>query len=83
MQGGFIWDWVDQGFQMTDEAGRNYWSYGGDMGIKIIQMMRISVTTDCLPDRTPKPGLLEVKKFYQRHHFKQFNLRNGANHSCK
>jgi beta-galactosidase len=22
MQGGFIWDWVDQGFEETDEAGR-------------------------------------------------------------
>ncbi|HRA71957.1 MAG TPA: glycoside hydrolase family 2 TIM barrel-domain containing protein, partial [Flavobacterium sp.] len=32
MQGGFIWDWVDQGFEMTDEVGRKYWAYGGDMG---------------------------------------------------
>ena len=22
LQGGFIWDWVDQGFKVKDEAGR-------------------------------------------------------------
>ncbi len=32
LQGGFIWDWVDQTFAKTDEHGHNYWAYGGDMG---------------------------------------------------
>ncbi|MEI7502137.1 MAG: glycoside hydrolase family 2 TIM barrel-domain containing protein, partial [Paludibacter sp.] len=70
MQGGFIWDWVDQGFQITDEAGRKYWSYGGDMGSQ-------NYTNDenfdhnglVFPDRTPHPGLMEVKKFYQDIYF--------------
>ena len=78
MQGGFIWDWVDQGFQMTDEAGRSYWSYGGDMGSQ-------NYTNDenfchnglVLPDRTPKPGLLEVKKFYQDINFKAVQPEKG------
>ena len=32
MQGGFIWDWVDQGFKQTDKSGTVYWGYGGDLG---------------------------------------------------
>ena len=30
LQGGFIWDWVDQGIRETDKNGRTYWAYGGD-----------------------------------------------------
>lgn len=30
MQGGFIWDWVDQGLLTKDENGKSYWAYGGD-----------------------------------------------------
>ncbi|MDD4970571.1 MAG: glycoside hydrolase family 2 TIM barrel-domain containing protein [Paludibacter sp.] len=71
MQGGFIWDWVDQGFEVTDEVGRKYWAYGGDMGSQ-------NYTNDenfdhnglVFPDRIPHPGLLEVKKFYQDIYFK-------------
>ena len=71
LQGGFIWDWVDQGIQMTDEVGRKYWAYGGDMGAQ-------NYTNDengcndglVFPDRTPHPGLLEVKKYYQDIQFK-------------
>ena len=66
MQGGFIWDWVDQGFEVTDVAGRKYWAYGGDMGSQ-------NYTNDenfnhnglVFPDRKPHPGLMEVKKIYQ------------------
>ena len=33
MQGGFIWDWVDQGILRTDpKSGKNYFAYGGDFG---------------------------------------------------
>jgi len=32
LQGGFIWDWVDQGLLKKDEAGRLCWAYGGDFG---------------------------------------------------
>ena len=30
LQGGYIWDWVDQGILEKDENGRTYWTYGGD-----------------------------------------------------
>lgn len=32
LQGGFIWDWVDQTIAKTDDKGHKYWAYGGDMG---------------------------------------------------
>lgn len=32
LQGGFIWDWVDQTFAKKDEKGHDIWAYGGDMG---------------------------------------------------
>ena len=31
LQGGFIWDWVDQTFALTTKDGTPYWGYGGDM----------------------------------------------------
>jgi beta-galactosidase len=78
MQGGFIWDWVDQGFEMTDEVGRKYWAYGGDMGSQ-------NYTNDenfchnglVWPDRTPHPGAFEVKKVYQDILFKAVDLNKG------
>jgi beta-galactosidase len=32
LQGGFIWDWVDQGLLKKDKDGNEYWAYGGDFG---------------------------------------------------
>ncbi|MDE6565273.1 MAG: DUF4981 domain-containing protein [Muribaculaceae bacterium] len=66
LQGGFIWDWVDQGFKTKDENGREYWSYGGDYGATGYthdENFCINGLVD--PDRTPHPGLSEVKKVYQ------------------
>ena len=33
LQGGFIWDWVDQTFAKKDEKGKDIWAYGGDMAM--------------------------------------------------
>ncbi|WP_039557341.1 glycoside hydrolase family 2 TIM barrel-domain containing protein, partial [Vibrio vulnificus] len=35
LQGGFIWDWVDQGLSQWDENGQHFWAYGGDFGDEI------------------------------------------------
>ena len=32
LQGGFIWDWVDQGLRKTLPDGTEFWAYGGDYG---------------------------------------------------
>jgi beta-galactosidase len=64
LQGGCIWDWVDQGIRKTTERGQEYWAYGGDFGEPK------SDTNFCInglvqPDRSVTPKLLEVKKVYQ------------------
>ncbi|GAB3637312.1 beta-galactosidase LacZ [Hymenobacter arcticus] len=66
MQGGFIWDWVDQGLRQTDAGGRAWWAYGGDLGGYDRQNDENGVADGLLgSDRTPHPGLWEVKKVYQ------------------
>lgn len=78
LQGGFIWDWVDQGILTKDAQGNKFWAYGGDLGGD-------TLPTDgnfCLnglinPDRTVKPGLIEVGKVYQHIGFKAVNLNQG------
>ena len=66
MQGGFIWDWVDQGLATRDENGRFYWAYGGDFGAAhYTHDQNFCINGVVNPDREPHPGLYEVKKVYQ------------------
>jgi beta-galactosidase len=66
LQGGFIWDWVDQGIAATDDSGRNYWAYGGDIGgYRYTHDQNFCANGLVTPDRKPHPGLYEVKKVYQ------------------
>ena len=66
MQGGFIWDWVDQGLDGTGNDGRHYWGYGGDFGAWMYTHDENFCCNGLVsPDRTPHPGLYEVKKVYQ------------------
>jgi beta-galactosidase len=63
-QGGFIWDWVDQGLRQVTEEGEAWFAYGGDFGDEP------SSGSFCLnglifPDRTIHPSIWEVKKVYQ------------------
>jgi beta-galactosidase len=79
MQGGYIWDWVDQGILTHDEAGEPYWAYGGDLGGAHLQ----NDGNFCLngvvnPDRSAQPALHEVKKVYQSVKFKMADRDKGA-----
>ncbi|MDR0541291.1 MAG: DUF4981 domain-containing protein, partial [Dysgonamonadaceae bacterium] len=66
MQGGFIWDWVDQGLKAKDDSGREYWAYGGDIGsYQYTHDQNFCANGLVTPDRKPHPGLYEVKKVYQ------------------
>jgi beta-galactosidase len=64
LQGGFIWDWVDQGLTKTDEKGREYWAYGGDFG-EDIHDFDFCINGMVWPDRTPHPSMYEFKKLVQ------------------
>lgn len=64
LQGGFIWDWVDQGLLKVDEKGREYWAYGGDFG-EDIHDFDFCINGLIWPDRTPHPAMYEFKKLTQ------------------
>ncbi|WP_370173332.1 glycoside hydrolase family 2 TIM barrel-domain containing protein [Leeuwenhoekiella palythoae] len=66
VQGGFIWDWVDQGFVKKDSTGTEYWTYGGDYGPDRYRNDGNFVLNGLVnPDRSPHPALAEVKHVYQ------------------
>lgn len=65
LQGGFIWDWVDQGLLVKDEAGREYIAYGGDFGPKGMPSDENFLLNGLVDsDRTPHPATAEVKYAY-------------------
>lgn len=79
LQGGFIWDWVDQGLLTQNEEGEKYWAYGGDFGPDTVP----SDGNFCInglvnPVREAHPSLLEVKKVYQYIKFHPVNLDKGV-----
>ncbi len=59
LQGGFIWDWVDQGIEAFDESGTKYWKYGGDFGDEPSDLDFVCNGL-VFPDRTAKPALAEA-----------------------
>lgn len=78
MQGGFIWDWVDQGYKKKTPDGRTYWAYGGDMGGYALQNDENFCANGLVAaDRRPHPGIFEVKKVYQSILFKAKDLSKG------
>ena len=76
LQGGFVWDWVDQSMHARDAKGEPYWGTGnlygpnpgGDIefGDGLIQ-----------PDRTPNPHLFEMRKVYQPIAFRADDIAAG------
>jgi beta-galactosidase len=85
LQGGYIWDWVDQGLRTPIPASRKievienpkslplipelgtFFAYGGTFGEKNPLKSDGNFCANGLisADRTPHPGLAEVKKVYQ------------------
>ncbi len=79
LQGGFIWDWVDQGLLETAWNGRPYWSYGGDYGPPGTPSDGSFNANGLVgPDRVPHPALEEVKKVYQYVNFTAVDLGAGT-----
>ena len=65
LQGGFIWDWVDQGLLEVDAEGSRYWTYGGDYGVDAPSDGNFLCNGLVGPDRKPHPGAYEVGHVYQ------------------
>jgi beta-galactosidase len=78
LQGGFIWDWIDQGLLTHDENGNPYYAYGGDFNSKHYHHdNNFCMNGVVWPDRTPNPQLFEVKKVYQDIQIKAKDLSKG------
>jgi beta-galactosidase len=83
LQGGFVWDWVDQTLILKDKQGRDYWAQGPNfpdsrsdespVGDGVIQS-----------DRTPDPEYYELAKVYAPIAFERdgagFNILNRHDH---
>ena len=73
VQGGFIWDWVDQGLRQCERTDGNgadgrggiggigpaHWAYGGDFGDPVHDA-QFCCNGLIWPDRSPHPALEEV-----------------------
>jgi len=70
LQGGFIWDWVDQSIWKTNDKGERFYAYGGDYGQNMPTDNTFLNNGIVFPDRTPQPALHEVKKAHEFINFK-------------
>ncbi|MBD3244057.1 MAG: DUF4981 domain-containing protein, partial [Chitinivibrionales bacterium] len=77
LQGGYIWDWVDQGILKTDEKGRAFWAYGGDFGEEPHDH-NFCINGMIWPDRTPHPAMYELKKLAQPVGVEPIDLKRGT-----
>lgn len=73
LQGGFVWDWVDQSLIKYDENGNAWSAYGGDFG-DTPNDRQFCMNGLVFADRTPHPALYEAKHEQQ---FFQFALLPG------
>ncbi|MCR5180044.1 MAG: DUF4981 domain-containing protein [Bacteroidaceae bacterium] len=65
-QGGFIWDFVDQGMRATSRVtGKEIMAYGGDFGRYPASDHNFNCNGVIASDRTPHPHAAEVKYYYQ------------------
>ena len=76
LAGAFIWEWADHGIRRHDEKGCEYWAYGGDFGDEPNDG-NFCCDGIVLPDRTPEPEILEVKKVYQQIKVEPVDLASG------
>jgi len=90
LQGGWVWDWVDQSLRQPIVEGRNgrflkvkpgdktFWAFGGDFGPEGTPSDQNFCCNGLVSaDRTLHPGLAEMKKVYQNIHITAIDLAKG------
>lgn len=75
IQGGLVWDWIDQGIRM-EKNGKEWFAYGGDFGDEPNDE-NFNINGLVFPDRTPSPGLREYKSVIQPLDVKPVDLKGG------
>ncbi|MBD0296015.1 MAG: DUF4981 domain-containing protein, partial [Flavisolibacter sp.] len=69
LQGGFIWDFVDQSLLKITPNGDTIYAYGGDYGPKDVPSDNNFLDNGLFyPNRQPNPHAWEMKKVYQNIH---------------
>jgi beta-galactosidase len=76
LQGGFIWDWIDQAIKAKTTEGTEYLAYGGDFG-ETPNDGNFCGNGLIFADRTVTPKLYEVKKCYENVKFEAEDLKLG------
>ena len=77
-QGGFIWDFVDQGLRAKDDKGNTIFKYGGDYNSYDPSDNNFNCNGFIYADRTPTPQAHEIGYWYQNYWVKPDNLEEGS-----
>ena len=76
-QGGFIWDFVDQGIHKVGTNGKLIYAYGGDFNKFDASDINFCNNGLISPDRVPNPHAYEVQYFYQNIWTTPVDLKKG------
>ena len=76
-QGGFVWDFVDQGLRVRGKDGKEYFSYGGDYNTHDPSDNNFNCNGLVSPDRVWNPHAYETAYYYQNVWAEAVNVRQG------
>lgn len=77
-QGGYIWDFIDQGLHSTSKVtGKMIYAYGGDFGRYPASDNNFNCNGVINPDRIPNPHAYEVQYYYQNIWSKLIDKKTG------
>ena len=77
-QGGFIWDFIDQGVRgVSKRTGKQIWMFGGDDGRYPATDHNFNCNGVLQPDRTPNPHAYEFRHYQQNYWIKSLDMQTG------
>ncbi len=76
-QGGFVWDFADQGLRVKTKDGKEYYSYGGDYNTHDPSDNNFNCNGLVSPDRVWNPHAYETAYYYQNVWAEDVNVRQG------
>ena len=76
-QGGFVWDFVDQGLRVKTKDGKSYYSYGGDYNTHDPSDNNFNCNGLVSPDRVWNPHAYETAYYYQNVWAEDIDVRQG------
>ncbi|MEZ9574463.1 beta-galactosidase subunit alpha [Vibrio sp. 10N.261.55.F4] len=77
IQGHYVWEWCDHGILARDEAGTEFYKYGGDYG-DYPNNYNFCMDGLIYPDQTPGPGLKEYKQVIAPVKLRDFDAQTGT-----